>query len=178
MHLGPKADAPGLNSGHYTPIGSSTSDGRNAVREQVMVMKADPVWYSFLERVHPPALDREFDSIEFELAFAVNIRTALALVEATPACRRLADMAISNAVNYSCLRHGGKKGEILADALRAIDEALWRLITELRNCEMKLDTFVDRTSLFTTGTANRRRSRFVVHAVRHELMEDDLSPAW
>ncbi|CAN7672307.1 hypothetical protein LJR238_005347 [Pararhizobium sp. LjRoot238] len=143
-----------------------------------MVMKADPVWYPFLERIHPPSPDREFASIEFELAFAVNIRTALALVEATPACRRFADIAISNAVNYSCLRHGGKKGEILADALRAINEALWRLTTELRNCEMKLDAFVDRTALFMTEMTGRRHSRFDVHVMRHEIMEDDLSPAW
>ncbi|WP_341487172.1 hypothetical protein [Pararhizobium sp. A13] len=143
-----------------------------------MERKADPVWYPFLERIHPPSLDREFASVEFELAFAVNIRTALALVEATPACRRFADIAISNAASYSCLRHGGKKGEILADALRAINEALWRLATELRNCEMKLDTFVDLTALFTTEITDRRRSHFDFHKVRHQILEDDLPPAW
>ncbi|CAN7562470.1 hypothetical protein LJR255_004009 [Pararhizobium sp. LjRoot255] len=143
-----------------------------------MKIKTDPIWYSLLERIHPPSLDREFASIEFELAFAVNIRTALALVEATPACRRFADIAISNAVNYSCLRHGGQKGRILADALRAVDEALWRLITELRNCEMKLDAFVDRTALFSTEMIDRRDSRFDGHVVGHQILKDDLSPAW
>lgn len=143
-----------------------------------MVVKADPVWYSFLERIHPPSLDREFVPIEFELAFAVNIRTALALVEATPACRRFADIAISNAVNYSCLRHGGKKGALLTDALRAINEALWRLTTELRSCEMKSNALGHLTALVATKKTDRRRGRFDVRTVRHQILEDDLSPAW
>ncbi len=108
-----------------------------------MEITTEPLWYRFLEHVHPTSADGEFASVEFELAFAVNIRTALLLVEPTPACRRFADLAIKNAVNYSCLRHNGKRGGILADARRAIDEALWRLITELRNCKTKVGTFAD-----------------------------------
>ncbi|MBW9065993.1 hypothetical protein JNB71_22045 [Rhizobium herbae] len=123
-----------------------------------MEMKTEPLWYRFLERVHPTSVDGEFASLEFELAFAVNIRAALSLVEATPACRRFADIAIKNAVNYSCLRHSGKRGGVLADAHRAIDEALWRLITELRNCKSKVGIFADlRAVLFDHMTDRGHR---------------------
>jgi hypothetical protein len=115
------------------------SIGRNDDRRQVMETNTEPRWCAFLERLQPTSLDREFVSIEFELAFAVNVRTALLHVEATPACRRFADIAIKTAVNYSCLRHSGKTGRVLADAHRAIDEALWRLMTELRNCKVRAD---------------------------------------
>lgn len=121
-----------------------------------MLMKADPSWCLFLESIHPTSLDGEFTAIEFELAFAVNIRAALRLVEATPACRRFADVAISNAVNYSCLRHSGKSARILADAHRAIDEALWRFITELGNCKIKAKAKPERTSVYSTRTTDRR----------------------
>ncbi|MCW0001168.1 hypothetical protein OE766_23390 [Pararhizobium sp. YC-54] len=100
-----------------------------------MDVKADPLWYLCLEPIHPTPIDHEFVSIEFELAFAVNVRTALRLVEASPACHRLADIAIGKAVNYSSLRHSGKSAKLLTDAHRAIDEALWRLISELRYCD-------------------------------------------
>ncbi len=120
-----------------------------------MEMNAEPLWYRFLERVHPTSADREFASVEFELTFAVNVRTALLLVEATPACRRFADLAIKNAVNYSCLRHSGKRGGILADARRAIDEALWRLITELRNCKLKVGAFADLSAVLFDHVTDR-----------------------
>ncbi|MCV9961968.1 hypothetical protein OIU34_08650 [Pararhizobium sp. BT-229] len=121
-----------------------------------MLMKADPSWCLFLERIHPTSLDGEFTAVEFELAFAVNIRTALWLVEATPACRRFADVAISNAVNYSCLRHSGKSGRIPEDAHRAIDEALWRFITELGNCKVKAKTTADHISVYSPRMSDRR----------------------
>lgn len=121
-----------------------------------MLMKADPSWCLFLERLHPSSLDGEFTAVEFELAFAVNIRTALRLVEATPACRRFAGVAIGNAVNYSCLRHSGKSGRILEDAHRAIDEALWRFITELGNCKVKAKTTPERIPVNSTRMTDRR----------------------
>jgi hypothetical protein len=123
----------------------------------MMEMKTEPLWYRFLERVHPTSVDGEFASVEFELAFAVNIRTALSLVEATPACRRFADIAIKNAVNYSCLRHSGRRGGVLADAHRAIDEALWRLITELRHCRSKVETFAHLSAVLVDHVTDRGR---------------------
>lgn len=118
-----------------------------------MEINAEPLWWVFLERFQPTSVDCEFASIEFELAFAVNIRAALLRVEATPACRRFADIAINTAVNYSCLRHSGKRGRVLADAQRAIDEALWRLMTELRNCKVKVDASAE---LYSTELTDRR----------------------
>ena len=46
-----------------------------------MLMKADPSWCLFLERIHSTSLDGEFTAIEFELAFAINIRATLRLVD-------------------------------------------------------------------------------------------------
>jgi hypothetical protein len=115
-----------------------------------MEMNAEPLWWAFLERLQPPSPDREFSSTEFELAFVVNIRTALLLADATPACRRFADIAIKTAVNYSYLRHSGEKGRVLANAHRCIDEALWRLMTELRNA------CVEPSSIYPTERTDRR----------------------
>lgn len=123
-----------------------------------METNTEPRWYAFLERLQPTSLDREFVSIEFELAFAVNVRTALLRVEATPACRRFADIAIETAVNYSCLRHSGKTGRVLADAHRAIDEALWRLITELRNCKVRADACARPSWEWEQGPSSVRES--------------------
>ena len=155
--VGPKAEARGLDMGQYTPMGSLISGAINP--EQVMLMKTDPFWCLVLERIHPTSLAREFTAVEFELAFAVNIRTALRLVEATAACRRFADVAISNAVNYSCLRHGGKSGRILEDAHRAIDEALWRFITELGNCKVKARSTPERISIYPTRMTRHRNAK-------------------
>lgn len=124
-----------------------------------MLMKADPSWSLFLERLHPTSLDEEFTAIEFELAFALNIRAALRLVEATPACRRFADVAISNAVNYSCLRYSSRSTGVLADAQRAIDEALWRFITELGSCKVKAKANPERTSVYSTPKTDRRHAK-------------------
>jgi hypothetical protein len=124
-----------------------------------MLMKADPSWSLFLERLHPTSLDEEFTAIEFELAFALNIRAALRLVEATPACRRFADIAISNAVNYSCLRYSSRSTGVLADAQRAIDEALWRFITELGSCKVKAKANPERTAVYSTPKTDRRHAK-------------------
>jgi len=115
-----------------------------------MLMKADPSWCLVLERIHPASLDEEFTAIEFELAFVINIRAALWLVEATPACRRFAEVAISNAVNYSCFRHSRRSTRVLADAQRAVDEALWRFVTELGSCKMKAKATPESTSVYST----------------------------
>lgn len=124
-----------------------------------MLMKADPSWCLFLERIHPTSLDEEFTTIEFELAFAINIRAVLRLVEATPACRRFANVVISNAVNYSRLRHGRRSTGVLADAQRAIDEALWRFITELGSCKVKAKANPERTSVYSTHKTYRRHAK-------------------
>lgn len=121
-----------------------------------MQMSAEPLGWVFLEGFQPIALDREFVSIEFELAFAVNIRTALLRVDTTPACRRFADIAINAAVNYSCVRHSGKTGRVLADAHRAIDEALWRFMSELRKCNEKADAVAEISVPSTQLTYHRR----------------------
>ncbi len=121
-----------------------------------MQMSAEPLGWVFLEGLQPIALDREFVSMEFELAFAVNVRTALLHVDATPACRRFADIAINAAVNYSCVRPSGKTGRVLADAHRAIDEALWRFMSELRNCKVKGDAAAE-ISVRITGARQTAR---------------------
>ncbi len=121
-----------------------------------MQMSAEPLGWVFLEGLQPIALDREFVSIEFELAFAVNVRTAWFHVDATPACRRFADIAINAAVNYSCARHSGKTGRVLADAHRAIDEALWRFMSEVRKCKVKADNATDIPVPSTKLTYHRR----------------------
>lgn len=108
LPFGPKAEVRGWDVGQDTPK-LLDSVGRNDSRRQVMEMKADALWCLFLERLQPTSLDGEFSSIEFELAFAVNIRSASLLVDATPACRRFADIAINTAVKYSCLRHSGER---------------------------------------------------------------------
>lgn len=120
-----------------------------------MKVNDEPVWWVLLERFQPTSLDREFSSIEFELAFAVNVRTALLLVDTTPACRRFADIAITTAVNYSCLRHSGERGRVLADAHRAIDEALWRFMTELRSCKVNLDACAELNAVYWTQPTDR-----------------------
>ncbi len=122
-----------------------------------MLMKADPSWCLFLERIHPMSLDEEYTAIEFELAFAINIRAALRLVEATPACCRFADAAISNAANYSWLRYSRKSTGVLADAQRAIDEALWRFITELGSCKVKAKANPQHTPVYSM--TNRRPAK-------------------
>jgi hypothetical protein len=132
------------------------SIARNDDRRQVMEMNAEPLWWAFLERLQPPSLDREFSSTEFELAFVVNVRTALLLADATPACRRFADTAIKTADNYSSLRHSGERGRVLTNAHRAIDEALWRLMTELRNCKVNMDVRAEPSSIYPTERSNRR----------------------
>lgn len=119
-----------------------------------MEMNAEPPWWAFLERLQPSSLDREFFSTEFELAFVVNVRAALILADASPACRRFADIAIKTAVDYSCLRHSGESGRVLANAHRAIDEALWRLMTELRNC--KVAACVEPSAYYPTKLTDSR----------------------
>ncbi len=121
-----------------------------------MEMNAEPLLWAFLERLQPPSLDREFSSTEFELAFVVNVRTALLLADATPAFRRLADIAIETAINYSCLRHSGERGRVLANAHRAIDEALWRLMTELRSCKLKVNACAEPSLINPTKLTDRR----------------------
>lgn len=121
-----------------------------------MQISAEPLGWIFLEGLQPIALDREFVSIEFELAFAVNVRTVLLHVDATPACRRFADIAINAAVNYSCVRHSGKTGRVLADAHRAIDEALWRFMSELRKCKVKPGAVAEVSVPSTRLTYHRR----------------------
>ena len=123
------------------------------VGSQIVNMKADPFWNLFLSRIDPTPIDHEFVSIEFELAFAVNIRTALRRVEANPACRRLADIALGKAVNYSILRHSRKSAKLVSDAHRAVDEALWRLISELRECEGSLNSSADFPPAIPTRSA-------------------------
>ena len=39
-----------------------------------MEMNAEPLWYRFLERVHPTSADREFASVEFELTLTSTPR--------------------------------------------------------------------------------------------------------
>lgn len=124
-----------------------------------MLMKADPSWCLVLERIHPTSHDEEFTAIEFELAFAINIRAALRLVEATPACRRFAEVAISKAVNYSYLRYSWRSAGVLADAQRANDEALWRFVTELGSCKMKAKAKPESTSVYSTQKTYRRHAK-------------------
>ncbi|WP_428412821.1 hypothetical protein [Pararhizobium sp.] len=138
-------------------IGQYTSNGKKP--EQVMLMKADPSWCLFVERIHSTSLDGEFTAIEFELAFAINIRAALRLVEVSPACRRCADVAISNAVTYSCLRYSGRSARVLADAQRQIDGALWRFITELGSCKVKAKADPERTSIYSIPITDRRHAK-------------------
>ena len=127
-----------------------------------MLMKADPSWSLVLERIHPTSLDDAFTAIEFELAFAVNIRAALRLVDATPACHRLADEAMSSAFNYSCLRYGTRRTGDLADAQRTIDEALWRFISELGSCKVKANAKPERTSMYSIPITDCRHAQRVI----------------
>jgi hypothetical protein len=93
-----------------------------------------PFWYAYVERIRPPPHDAEFDAVSFTLDADVNLRLALKAVDPDASCRRYADIVRQKAESYASLRAGKTSRTALADALRDLDDALWRLTAAMRNC--------------------------------------------
>ncbi|WP_454855631.1 hypothetical protein [Rhizobium binxianense] len=93
-----------------------------------------PFWYAYVDRIRPPPYEAEFDAVSFTLDADVNLRLALKAVDPDASCWRHADVVRQKTESYARLRAGKKSRTVLADALRDLDDALWRLTAAMRNC--------------------------------------------
>lgn len=93
-----------------------------------------PFWYAYVDRIRPPVHDAEFDAVSFTLNADVNLRLALQAIDADDSCLRYADVVRQRTENYARRRMGKESPGALADALRDLDDAVWRLTSAMRNC--------------------------------------------
>lgn len=94
-----------------------------------------PSWYKFIEPLSPSLrLEADFDSVTYLLQAAVNVRRAVSLVEPSLYCLKLAEDVLAQATAYGYSRVAAANEKAAADAARALNESLWRLVSEMVAC--------------------------------------------
>ena len=94
-----------------------------------------PSWYRYIEPLSPTLrLEADFDSTTYLLQAAVNIRRAVRLVEPSLYCLKLAEDVLGHATAYGYSRDAAANEKAVADAARALDESIWRLLSEMVAC--------------------------------------------